>query len=148
MYSKLEGGFGSVLPMWSLGAKNGSKPQSFTPFDSSRPADHFDVVECQNCIKMAELCPFNLPKLGQKPRSGLFWAENGYLWHIFWDTDFKFVLPIIYINIKGKSIGPRLTISSSTNHKCQLPKSLLLLHFYFQNRCKHGSMDFASGFLI
>ena len=31
-----------------------------------------------------------------------FWLKIGYFGHIFWDMDFKFVLPIIYINIKGK----------------------------------------------
>ena len=32
-----------------------------------------------------------------------FWLKIGYSGHIFWDMDFKFVLPIIYINIKGKT---------------------------------------------
>ena len=59
--------------------------------------------------------------------------------------DFKFVLPLIYINIKGETqlevywtqidhFGPQKTIKMAISQnaisaKCQLPKSLLLLHF-------------------
>ena len=32
-----------------------------------------------------------------------FWLKIGYSAHIFWDMDFKLNLPIIYINIKGKT---------------------------------------------
>ena len=71
-----------------------------------------------------------------------FWLKICYFGHIFWDMDFKFVKPIIYINIKGhpnkKSIGLKLTIFWSSKNqkmaisknailaKCQSPKSLLL----------------------
>ena len=60
--------------------------------------------------------------------------------------DFKFVLPIIYINIKGKTqlevnwtqidhFGPQKNIKMAISQnailaKCQSQKSLLLLHFY------------------
>ena len=32
-----------------------------------------------------------------------FWLKIGYVGHIFWDMDFKFVLPTIVINIKGET---------------------------------------------
>ena len=51
-------------------------------------------------------------KLGQKWRPGLFWAEIDH----FGDMDNKFILPNIFIDIKGKpswkSIGPKLTTFS------------------------------------
>ena len=31
-----------------------------------------------------------------------FWLQVCYFGHIFWDMDFKFALPLIYINVKGK----------------------------------------------
>ena len=33
-----------------------------------------------------------------------FWLKIDYSGHIFWYMDFKFVLPIIYINSKGKTL--------------------------------------------
>ena len=30
-----------------------------------------------------------------------FWLKIGYFVHLFWDIDFKFVLPTIHSNIKG-----------------------------------------------
>ena len=60
MFQQLEGGFRYmriILPMWGLGAKNGSKTENLkesdrakllAPFDMSRRADNFDVVGCQN----------------------------------------------------------------------------------------------------
>ena len=32
-----------------------------------------------------------------------FGLKIGYFGHIFWNMDLKFVMPIIYINIKGKA---------------------------------------------
>ena len=32
-----------------------------------------------------------------------FGPKIGYFGHIFWDVDSKFVLPVIYINIKGQT---------------------------------------------
>ena len=32
-----------------------------------------------------------------------FWLKIGYFGHIFWYMDFKFVLPVIHINIKGQT---------------------------------------------
>ena len=32
-----------------------------------------------------------------------FWLKIGYFGHMFWDMDLEFVLPIIYININGKT---------------------------------------------
>ena len=32
-----------------------------------------------------------------------FWLKIGYSVHIFWYMDFKFVLPIFYINFKGQT---------------------------------------------
>ena len=76
-----------------------------------------------------------------------FVMKIGFFGHVFWDMDFKSVLPVIYINIKGKTqlevnwtkiyhIGLRKTImikmAISRNAilaKCQSPKSLLLRHF-------------------
>ena len=67
-----------MLPMWGLGANSEPKNQNlknsiFTSFDLSRRAHHFGVVERQNRIKMAELCPFKVatkvaswPNLGWK----------------------------------------------------------------------------------
>ena len=31
-----------------------------------------------------------------------FGQKIGYFGHVFWDMDFKFVLPFIYIDIKGE----------------------------------------------
>ena len=85
--------------------------------------------------------------------------------------DFKFVLPIIYINIKGKTqlevnwtqidhFGPQKTIKMAISQnailaKCQSPKSLLLLHFSMnlsETFRIDVNMDFANnlvrGFLI
>ena len=59
------------------GAKNEAKTENLkesdgaellVPFDSSRRADHFNVVGCQNRIKIAELCPI---KVGAKVASWL-----------------------------------------------------------------------------
>ena len=68
--------------------------------NSFRRADHFDVVRCQNRIKNGRVIPIqSWDKSGVLAYFGL---KIGYFGHNFWDMDFKFVLPIIYINIKGK----------------------------------------------
>ena len=103
-----------------------------------------------------------------------FWLKNGYSGHIFGDRDLKFVLPIIYINIKGKT---QLTVNwthfdhfdhfdPQKNHKnghiskrhfgeVSITKSLLLLHFFMNLSETFGinvNMNFAnnlgSGILI
>ena len=53
------------------------------------------------------------------------WGKNGalaYFGHIFWDMDFKFVLPIIVslisrVKLSWKSIGAEFTTLPSKNHK-------------------------------
>ena len=79
-----------------------------------------------------------------------FGPNISYFGQMFWDLDFKFVLPIIYINIdilepNEKSIGLKLAIWAHKNlqktlkwpyhnsqdpilPKCLSPKSLFLLH--------------------
>ena len=49
---------------------------------------------------MAELWPF---KVRQKGVLAYFGLKIGYFGNIFWDMYFNFVLPIIYINIKGET---------------------------------------------
>ena len=74
-----------------------------------------------------------------------FWLKIAYSGHIFWDMDFKFVLPIIYIDIKGKiqlevnwtqidHFGSHKTIKVAISQfaflrKTRLLKTLRLLHF-------------------
>ena len=68
------------------------------------------------------------------------WGKRGFLAcfgqkigpsdHIFRDIDFKFVFPVIYIDIKGKSrwkpIGPKLKILSFKNHKMAISQNPIL----------------------
>ena len=66
-----------------------------------------------------------------------FGLKIGYFGHVFWNMDFKFVLPIIYIDVKEQTqlevnwtefyrFGPQKWPYLETQF---LPKSLLLLHF-------------------
>ena len=138
---------GPCVPMWGLGAKNGPKAKwneielSFLYY-SIRPDKLINLIVLCRTSRSDEKWPsYAHSKLGQKWCPGLFWAEN---WPDFWDMDFKFVLTLIYINIKGK---PYLEVNwtqidhlSSEKHKttssqnailakCQSLKSLLLLIF-------------------
>ena len=83
MYQQLEGGFGSmraILPILGLGEKNGSKTETLK---------NGRVIPIQSWGKSGVLAYFGL--------------KIGYFGHIYWDMDFKFVLPIIYINIEGQT---------------------------------------------
>ena len=51
--------------------------------------------------KMAELCP--LESRMPKWQLAYFWANGGHVGNIFWDINFQFVLPVIYIKIEGKT---------------------------------------------
>ena len=55
---------------------------------------------------------------GKRGNLAHFGLKIGYSGHDFWDMDFKFILPTIYINIK-KSIGTKLTILSSNQPQNQ-----------------------------
>ena len=70
----------------------------FTPFDSSRRADHFDVVGCQNRIKIGWV--MLIQSWGKSGELANFGLQIGYFGNIYWDMDFKFVLPINYANVK------------------------------------------------
>ena len=50
---------------------------------------------------MAELC--QLEGRAAKWQLAYFGPNDGYLGHIFWDIDFKFVLLIIYIKIEAQT---------------------------------------------
>ena len=83
MYQQLEGGFGSmraILPILGLGEKNGSKTETLK---------NGRVIPIQSWGKSGVLAYFGL--------------KIGYFGHIYWDMDFKFVLPIIYINIEEQT---------------------------------------------
>ena len=66
-----------------------------------RRADHFGVVGFQNRVKNGRIMP--IESWGNSGVLAYLWQKIGYFGHIFWDMDFKFVLPTIVINIKGET---------------------------------------------
>ena len=84
--------------------------ECLAPFDSSRRADHFFVVECQNRIKDHRVMP--IQSWGKSGVLAYFGPKIGHFKHIFWDAGFKFVLPVIYINIKGQT---HLKVNTNVN---------------------------------
>ena len=73
------------------------------------------------------------------PKSGicLFVPIDGHFGQMFWDMNFKFVLPFIYINfdiqtkfeVNQTQISQIATSQNPILPKCHTPKNLLLLHF-------------------
>ena len=110
---------------------------------------------------MTEPCQFNV--LAQKWHLAYFVPIDGYFGQMFSDLNFKFVLPIMYINFdiqtKFEVNQTQLTILSPEKTpkmaifqnpilpKSHLPKSLLLLHEFvwnFQNQYTYGFCTFLS----
>ena len=64
-------------------------------------ASHFGGVERQNRIKYGRVMP--ILRLGKIGILTYFAPKVGHVGHIFGDMDFKFVLPVINIDIEGQT---------------------------------------------
>ena len=87
-------------------------------FDSSRRACHFSVFVCQLDEKWPS---YDHAKQARQSGAGLFWAIRWYFGNNFWDTTFKLILPIIWINIDAQTelhpIEPFYAIKPPKIHK-------------------------------
>ena len=174
-----EGRFGSIraiLSMWGLREKNGARTKIWTkgnrayllsPFEWSLKKEHFRKNNVKIGWKWPSYAKFNVH--APKWHLAYFVPIDDHFGHFFWDMNFKFVLPFIYINFDiqvwsqldpnwpfypPKKLQKNSKTAISQNPilpKCHSPKSLLLLHFsmnLFETFRINVNMDFAFGWFL